>query len=681
MKLKTVELTPKMRFVRVNALYEHLGEAAYDGNIGAQEVVQFYMNASDDEIAYFESELETGNESGAWDVVQQFNGVNLVGIGSDVSEPTTQREVKINNYINEYFNRGKEILTYKMLHEMVSDLLVEKAKPFVLDAKTNTQKKFIINFAGMGSAAECAEGGLLFGMLNRNILGGGMKVDKKYFKEVLRVQSGGAKKLKIDYLEKCIMIGAAIGNAGGVTKASAEGQKKEEEEDEESPTELNATPKTDIKIDGLRVSVKDSGAGYQAEAISENSFKVLFNYTFDKYKSDKANAKKEYMKVFSSKENEASQDDVVKLFQGVLADYRTNPDGHGKAMNTLFGLKGGKNLGAGTAGQEAKKEMGEDLVDELNVSIHNISLDAMTELFRDRDFKKEFIRQAITGEYKFGNVGHNSVASHILYFNTNTMTFQLRPIDEEYINEVVDKFTWQIRTGKRKAAPMHDDKAYGGETHGNRRSEVQEKLNAWLGDILKYVSSNVARKRPNDVDELRLVLMRNAKKTSGRGVFLVKKGEDGEPEYNINQFFYEFLRKVSGWTAGDVLTNAFPEGFKTMQEFYDTVWARFTDSEGWVDDDDFTGFKGRDGRFGTDVAPDKATHLPNTIAKEELQNLSEGWFGDAIGKIYDWGKGAVERAMAFLSASGSQVLDALGFSIGTQTLPHPEPKMDNTFKK
>lgn len=125
MKLKKIpELTPKMRFARVDALYEHLGEAAYDGNLGAEEVVQFYMNAPDEEIAHFEAELETGNETQAWDIIQQFNGVDLVGIGSDMGA-VSQREAKINKYINEHFNRGKETLTYEMLYEMVGQAISE----------------------------------------------------------------------------------------------------------------------------------------------------------------------------------------------------------------------------------------------------------------------------------------------------------------------------------------------------------------------------------------------------------------------------------------------------------------------------------------------------------------------------------------------------------------------------
>jgi hypothetical protein len=71
--------------------YSRFVEAAYEGNMGAEEVMKFYMNAPDDKVEEFERAVKVEDNDRAWDIVQNFMGVNLVGIGSD---QLTEGEVK-----------------------------------------------------------------------------------------------------------------------------------------------------------------------------------------------------------------------------------------------------------------------------------------------------------------------------------------------------------------------------------------------------------------------------------------------------------------------------------------------------------------------------------------------------------------------------------------------------------
>ena len=124
--MKTRNYSLQQRIDRTEAVYHALGEAAYEGNIGAVEVAQFYMNADDSQIHEFEVELDNGNETEAWDIVQRFHGVDLVGIGSDQSSPRAER---VAGQIDEYFNKknNKETLTYELLYEMVREVLLAES--------------------------------------------------------------------------------------------------------------------------------------------------------------------------------------------------------------------------------------------------------------------------------------------------------------------------------------------------------------------------------------------------------------------------------------------------------------------------------------------------------------------------------------------------------------------------
>ena len=74
--------------------YQRFVEAAYEGNIGAEEVMKFYMNAPDDKVAEFEQAVDVEDNTRAWDIVQNYLGVDLVGIGSSpADDPITEGEV------------------------------------------------------------------------------------------------------------------------------------------------------------------------------------------------------------------------------------------------------------------------------------------------------------------------------------------------------------------------------------------------------------------------------------------------------------------------------------------------------------------------------------------------------------------------------------------------------------
>jgi len=63
--------------------YQRFAEAAYEGNVGAEEVMKFYMNAPDDKVAEFEQAVDADENDKAWDIVQGYLGVDLVGLGTN----------------------------------------------------------------------------------------------------------------------------------------------------------------------------------------------------------------------------------------------------------------------------------------------------------------------------------------------------------------------------------------------------------------------------------------------------------------------------------------------------------------------------------------------------------------------------------------------------------------------
>ena len=156
------------RINRTEAIYGALDEAAYEGNLGMVEVAKFYMNADDSQIQEFESEMDNGNETEAWDIVQRFHSVNLVGIGSDIDTPGVPNQ-QVAARVDEYFNKKnkKETLTYELLYEMVKDVYLAESgtsiggktlfkyatrvKKFIEKIKSNDPKVNSFELLGGGS--------------------------------------------------------------------------------------------------------------------------------------------------------------------------------------------------------------------------------------------------------------------------------------------------------------------------------------------------------------------------------------------------------------------------------------------------------------------------------------------------------------------------------------------------
>ena len=216
MKLKQKTYNLKERIQRTEALYGALGEAAYEGNLGAVEVATFYMNAEDSQIEGLEAELESGNETGAWDVIQRYHGVNLVDLGSDQSSD-------VESAINEYFNKNKEVLTYESLCEMVRLVVESEAENiFIVGGEDDPEplvlsdgKKVSIVDAGASAAspAEAMELALVYGVLNASRFGSrSISVDKSWHKTTPK----NVKKIKPEQFAACVAIGAKIASSGGV---------------------------------------------------------------------------------------------------------------------------------------------------------------------------------------------------------------------------------------------------------------------------------------------------------------------------------------------------------------------------------------------------------------------------------------------------------------------------------
>ena len=100
---------------------DELDEAAYEGNLGAEEVMKFYMSAPDEHINTFEKFLAQGDEKNAWRVVQDTVGVNLVGFNvndkeEDINEMSLRMDTLDDPFAQELYDslvsRKKEAIVY-----------------------------------------------------------------------------------------------------------------------------------------------------------------------------------------------------------------------------------------------------------------------------------------------------------------------------------------------------------------------------------------------------------------------------------------------------------------------------------------------------------------------------------------------------------------------------------------
>lgn len=72
----------------------HLGEASYEGNIGAMEVFKFFQMANEQQKKLFRSLLAKGKKGLAWKLVQDTVGVKLVGKEFEVGENFADGKIK-----------------------------------------------------------------------------------------------------------------------------------------------------------------------------------------------------------------------------------------------------------------------------------------------------------------------------------------------------------------------------------------------------------------------------------------------------------------------------------------------------------------------------------------------------------------------------------------------------------
>lgn len=685
MRLKVKTYSLQERIDRTEAVYTALGEAAYEGNMGIMEVAQFYMNADAAEIENFELELEGGNETAAWDIVQKFTGVNLNGIGSDTA-PVPQPSL-VAQQIDEYFNKKKKVLTQELLYEMVRGVINESGTPFTLGVD-DTEPSVVSDGSpiliakaavSVASGAEAMEMALVYGILNADTIGGrSVTVDPNWFKTLKKGKKALAK-MTAEQFAGGIRIGVKIARAGSVKGAEIFGQSATDVAKEG----MNSTPKTDILIEGMSVSVKDFDSGFQAEAIEEDTFRYLFDFALQKFTEDNKGAEgKEYLSSLTT-------DGVSEVFKGVLSDYRTNPEGHGQEMNNLLGLKGASDDAADTR-DEDKEALRKFVSEKTTVDAYNILIDNMTLLFKDPDFKKEFVWQAVTGEYKFEatDAGRaKSIATHMLYFSPSQENFSVRKLmnddgtPTEYLDEMVKSFTWQIRTGRRKAAPAGSGVRYQGGGFKASQDSVDKKLGT-VGDyILNFVEKHSLNSTDDAVTQVKKMIddMWKARYKKDSGMFM--SADSGKTD--VDQHGYEFVRALGKWVTSKTYTDAMEkqgERWSTVEELLTHMFDKWEGKETVTKDEDGNlVFKGRSGRFGTDVGAGKG-ELDNSYVAEDFR-LDEGWMGDAWGKIKSLASTSIEKVQSWLGASKSKLLDFLGFQIGKQVIKHPEVNLNNTFEK
>jgi len=63
--------------------YQRFVEASYEGNLGMEEVMRFYMDAPPEKVQEFEQAVDADENDKAWDIVQGYLGVDLVGLGTN----------------------------------------------------------------------------------------------------------------------------------------------------------------------------------------------------------------------------------------------------------------------------------------------------------------------------------------------------------------------------------------------------------------------------------------------------------------------------------------------------------------------------------------------------------------------------------------------------------------------
>jgi hypothetical protein len=465
-----------------------------------------------------------------------------------------------------------------------------------------------------------------------------------------KVRISGAYKENQDLARRALALGTKIGIAGGITAARKYDNPLDTEVrgDAASAAGLMNTPKTDLlfqssKFGEMRVSLKDAKEGSQIEAIEANSFPIIFNAAVEQFLEKTDNP------VWATLWG-GTFDEMADILQKVLDDYRSGKDG-GSVVNNYLRLKGGD--------PESADELKAFAFGSLTGSYIEQLQSLMLELFEDPLFRFYFIRQAMTGEYKFKE-GTPAIANWLMKINLPNQTFGARKINDKLMKEQVEYVTFNVRTGRAKAALQADAAAE--KTKAGKKWKYVVNL---LSDLQKPLGLS------NNDDVAKWLEANYPTSTSNKFWIYDKADITG-----INKFVYTFLKDTAKKLSAQLEDNptAAPE------DIFDNLWKRFisrTKVSGSELGDDVM-FAGRSGRFGLDSPKEKGP-LPDTYEEALVTNddvITEGMLQDAWDLISKPIKGLANIARKGID----QFLAAIGVS-ATAAIPEAPVSLDDKFEQ
>ena len=503
-----------------------------------------------------------------------------------------------------------------------------------------------IDWSSVTGASEAAEEYIVWAINNRKRLP--VDLDKVTQYENIYTGKGGGNKLALN----AVRLGEKIGNAGNISRARkyenpladpTGGDTKKRQDPRSaagSDAGLNQTPKTDLLLDKKRVSLKEADKGYQIEAIEEKSFGILFAAALSEY------AKREGKSEISSD----FQQTAIDILTTVLNRYRKmEPELTGaEAVNNFLGLKGGKKKHSDDLKDLAYKALSTEYLEQVQQT--------MLELFQDPDFKYEFVKQALTGQYKFEK-GNQAIADWVMEINLKGGTFGARKINDEYLRYLAEKVKWNVRTGRAKAAPEASDAAY------HRNTELLKGWTDYVAPMLRTLQPILGSSTEQAAAE-----------ALGKEGFRWITDDDGNIS-GINSFYYQFLKYLASYDQKPKGENP-----RLSQQAYDELWNQFKEKGGVSGSEENSDLMvaGRSGRFALDVKPNKGD-LENSFKEGKVFNssiIAEGIVSDALGLLSKPIKGLVNLA----KQGWEKLLKAVGIQASADIEIPPLPQ-DDTFEE
>ena len=463
------------------------------------------------------------------------------------------------------------------------------------------------------------------------------------------VKISGAYKEDQDLARSALALGTKIGIAGDITAARKYDNPLDTEVrgDAASAAGLMSTPKTDLlfqssKFGEMRVSLKDAKEGSQIEAIEANSFPIIFNAAVEQFLEKTDNP------VWATLWG-GTFDEMADILQNVLDDYRSGKDG-GSVVNNYLRLKGGD--------PESADELKAFAFGSLTGSYIEQLQSLMLELFEDPLFRFYFIRQAMTGEYKFKE-GNPAIADWLMKINLPSQTFGARKINDKLMKEQVGHVTFNVRTGRAKAARQADAVA--------EKTKAGKKWKYVMG-LLDDLREPLGLSTNDDVARW----LEDSYPTTTSNKFWIY---DDNAVAGINKFVYTFLKDTAKKLPAQLEDNptAKPE------DIFDNLWKRFisrTKVSGSELGDDIM-FAGRSGRFGLDSPKEKGP-LPDTYEEALAANgdvVAEGMLQDAWDLISKPIKGLANIARKGID----QFLTAIGVN-ATAAIPEVPVSLNDKFE-